>query len=89
VCAQIRMEAARDHLGQAKPAEEALGVPPYATQMALTQDVCKELVNKIAWTLGSVYARPYNNNRCLARAYAWDIAWKIIKDHGYPDKIAK
>jgi len=70
-------------------AEDALGVPPIEAQIALQQDVVKELVNKIAWTLGSVYRRNYSSMRTPARAYAWRIVKQVIKDHGYPDKIAK
>lgn len=70
-------------------AEDALGVPPGEAQIALQQDAVKELVNKIAWTLGSVYRRNYSNMRTPARAYAWRIVKQVIKDHGYPDKIAK
>ena len=69
--------------------EGALGIPPIEAQIALQQDAVKELVNKIAWTLGSVYRCNYSNMRTPARAYAWRIVKQVIKDHGYPDKIAK
>jgi len=69
--------------------EDALGIPPVEAQIALHQDAVKELVNKIAWTLGSVYRRSYSNMKTPARAYAWRIVKQVIKDHGYPDKIAK
>ena len=69
--------------------EDALGINPYDSQIALQQDMVKELVNKIAWTLGSVYRRNYSNMRTPARAYAWRIVKQVIQDHGYPDKIAK
>lgn len=66
-----------------------LGLPPSETQLALQTDVVKELVNKIAWTLGSVYRESYSNMRSPARAYAWRIVKQVIKDNGYPSKIAK
>ena len=69
--------------------EDALGIPPIEAQIALQQDSVKELVNKIAWALGSVYRRNYSNMRTPARSYAWRIVKQVIKDHGYPDKIAK
>jgi len=69
--------------------ENPLGIPPSASQIALQQDVVKELVNKIAWTLGSVYRRSYSNMKTPAREYAWRIVKQVIKDNGYPDKIAK
>ena len=69
--------------------DSALGLPPHETQIGLQQDVVKELVNKIAWTLGSVYRKPYSNMRTPARLYAWRIVKQVILSHGYPDKIAK
>jgi len=69
--------------------EAALGVPAQQTQLALQMDVCKELVNKLAWTLGSVYRRNYSTVRAPARIYAWRMVLKILEDHGYPDKISK
>ncbi len=67
----------------------ALGTPSADTHLALQQDVCKELVNKIAWVLGSTYRVPYANMRTDARQYAWRIVKQVLKDHGYPSKIAK
>jgi len=69
--------------------ERPLGIAPHAAQIALQQDVVKELVNKFAWTLGSVYRRNYSNMKTPAREYAWRIVKQVIKDNGYPDKIAK
>lgn len=65
-----------------------LGVPPHEAQLTLQQDVVKELVNKIAWTLGSVYRQPYGNMRAPARTYAWGIVKQVLADHGYPSKIS-
>jgi len=70
-------------------AEEALGIPPDQAQLALQTDVCKEMVNKIAWVLGSTYRRNYSNMKTPARAYAWRIVKQVIKDQGYPEKIRK
>lgn len=70
-------------------ADAPLGIPPYEAQIALQQDIVKELVNKIAWTLGSVYRANYSNMRTPARAYAWDLVKRIIEDHGYPARIRK
>ena len=80
----------QEELPTAKPLDgDALGIPPLDTQLALQQDVCKEMVNKIAWVLGSTYRRSYSNMRNPARVYAWRIVKQVIKDHGYPDKIGK
>ncbi len=70
-------------------AELPLGIPPLDTHLALQTDCAKELVNKIAWVLGSTYRVPYANMRTDARQYAWRIVKKVIEDHGYPSKIAK
>ncbi len=71
------------------PLPEPLGLPEGETQLALQQDICKEMVNKIAWVLGSTYRRNYSNMKTPAREYAWRIVKQVIKDHGYPDKIRK
>jgi len=72
-----------------KLGESPLGIPPNEAQLALQQDVVKELVNKVAWTLGSVYRCNYSNMKTPARAYAWRIVKQVLKDNGYPGKIAK
>ena len=72
-----------------RPADDTLGIDALDTQLALQTDVCKEMVNKIAWVLGSTYRRPYSNMKNPARSYAWRIVKQVIKDHGYPDKIGK
>jgi len=68
---------------------DPLGVSPLDTHLALQTDIAKELVNKIAWVLGSTYRVPYANMRTEARQYAWRIVKRILEDHGYPSKIAK
>lgn len=69
--------------------EGALGIPPGDAQAALQQDAVKELANKIAWVLGSVYRKNYSNAKSPARVYAWRIVKQVLKDNGYPDKIGK
>jgi len=88
VCAQLRSNR-QGNLAPDETAEEHLGLPPEDTQIALQQDVVKELVNKVAWTLGSVYRTSYSNMRTPTRKYAWRIVKKILEDHGYPNKISK
>jgi len=89
VCAQVRNDPRTLTIPPPNPSDLPLGIPPSEAQIALHQDVVKELVNKISWTLGSVYRVNYSNLRTPARAYAWRIVKKIIEDHGYPVKIAK
>ncbi len=66
----------------------ALGLLPQETQAGLQQDMVKELVNKLAWVLGSTYRVPYSNQKSTARSYAWRIAKSVLRDHGYPSKIS-
>ena len=65
------------------------GISPSETHPALQTDVYKEIVNKIAWCLGSVYRVPYAGKRTAVRIYAERVARAVVRDHGYPVKIAK
>jgi len=89
VCAQLRTESPQLPSVGSSLTGTPLGIPPSEVQIALQQDVVKELVNKVAWTLGSVYRCNYSNMRTPARAYAWRIVKRILEDNGYPDKISK
>jgi len=64
-----------------------LGLPAEACQPALQSDAFKELVNKLAWALGSTYGTPYNNTRTQARVTAIEVATAVILAHGYPKTI--
>ncbi len=66
-----------------------LGIPPGDTQDALKADHYKELVNKIAWTLGTAYGQGYSSIHQPARKYAQGIVGAIIRDHGFPRSLAK
>jgi len=68
-------------------AAEMLGIEAAFTHPPLMQDCFKELVNKLAWTLGSVYRKPYSGVRSPARMYALEIARVVVQEHGYPQKI--
>jgi len=87
VCAQVRSDPELPPEGSVL-SDDPLGIPPHEAQIGLQQDVVKELVNKIAWTLGSVYRQNYSNMRTPARLYAWRIVKQTIRDHGYPSKIS-
>jgi len=64
------------------------GVPAAETVSALQTDAYQEIVNKIAWSLGSTYRIPYSNRRSAVRLYAQRIARAVVKAHGYPTKIS-
>ena len=70
-----------------KLAEGAFGISIVDTHPSLQTDVFKELVNKLAWVLGSTYRVPYSNPRSPARQYALRIVQAVIRDNGYPAKI--
>lgn len=89
MCAQVRKDRNPEVSTQIILGDYALGLPPHDSQLALQTDVVKELVNKVAWVLGSVYRRPYSNMRTPARTYAWRVVKQVIKDNGYPEKIQK
>jgi len=65
-----------------------LGIPAQECQPALQSDAYKEMVNKLAWAIGSCYDRPYNNTRTDARLAAIQLATGLVMAHGYPRKIA-
>jgi len=64
-----------------------LGIPATSTQLQLQTDAFKELVNKVAWALGSTYRRPYSNGRTVARQVASRLVARLILDHGYPAQL--
>lgn len=66
-----------------------LGIPAYSTQPALQGDAFKELVNKLAWALGSTYRLPYRNQRLAVRVLALELAKGVMVEHGYPAHIRK
>jgi len=70
-------------------AKSPLGIPPSDAQPALQKESFKELVNKLAWAIGSTYGRPYSNIRSVARTVAIALAKDVIRDHGYPGFIKK
>jgi len=81
-------DATRPRLPRPEP-PSAFGVPASQTHSALQTDAYKEIVNKISWCLGSVYRVPYAGKRTAVRLYAERIAQAVVRDHGYPSKIAK
>lgn len=68
--------------------ELAFGVSPADTHPALQTDCYKELVNKLAWALGSTYRVNYGSQKSPARQYAQRIVQAVLRDNGYPVKIS-
>ena len=83
----------RDQWGELLPqhsttlAPDPLGIPAQDTHPRLQSDAYKELVNKLAWVIGSTYQTPYAGNKTVCRTYARYLAADIIRDQGYPSKI--
>lgn len=65
----------------------AFGIPSQLAQPALQSDAFKELVNKIAWALGTTYHVPYANQRTVGRRWATELAKNTIASQGYPARI--
>lgn len=68
---------------------QMFGIPASDSQLSLQMDAHKELVNKLAWVLGSYFRVPYSGAKSTPRLYAQRIAKAVFRDHGYPRKIAK
>jgi len=71
------------------PVSDALGVPAHETNPAEQSDAFKELVNKLAWALGSTYRVQYGHVRTNCRKVAIEMAKIVVSDHGYPAHIQK
>ena len=66
-----------------------IGISVGDSHPALTTDVYKELINKIAWAIGSVYRVPYRNKTEPARELAQEFANQMIEAAGYPKHIGR
>ncbi len=58
---------------------EFVGSTPGETQLAFR----KELVNKLAWVLGSSYKKRYSGKTAPVTLYAQRMVSAILRDHGY------
>ncbi len=56
-----------------------VGETPGETQLKFR----KELVNKIAWVLGTAYGKTYSGKKSAVQAYAQRIVTATLRDHGY------
>jgi len=70
-------------------AEGSFGITAGNTQVGLQMEVYKELVNKLAWALGTVYGRSYSNKTTVARKLALQCASMVVSEVGWPDKIER
>lgn len=72
-------------VGSSLPA--SMGVPAEITHPALQTDAFKEIVNKLAWALGTTYRVPYSTPKSVCRQWALSLAKATVTHHGYPSKI--
>jgi len=61
-----------------------LGVPPGEIRPEVQSPVYVELINKLAWAIGTTYGVPYSSMRTLTREIATDLAKLLINSQGYP-----
>jgi len=64
-----------------------LGVPSAGLPPEARHDTLKELVNKLAWVLGSVYKKPYTNRTTPVRGLAITLAVAILDKQGFPEHL--
>lgn len=65
---------------------QPFGGAPSTVSPGVQQDVFKELINKLAWSIGSTYAVNYSARNATVVEYAKMCAHAIIRDHGYPPR---
>jgi len=63
--------------------EGAFGESPGWTPAEIQLSFNKELVNKVAWLIGTAYGKSYSNRRSPVKEYSYRIVKAIIRDHGY------
>lgn len=68
---------------------EPLGIPSSESILGFQTEVFKELINKLAWSLGSTYRVAYSNQRSDARQLAIAIAKLVVLKQGYPAYLKK
>ena len=69
--------------------DDTLGIPAQYTVPGDQSDCFKELVNKLAWAIGSTYRKPYRGRKSLVREEAIKVATSLIGRQGYPESIKK
>lgn len=69
--------------------EGSLGIHVEDTSLEWRHDRQKELINKVAWAVGTFYSVPYSARGSVAHGYAARIVRAVLRDHGYPGGLAK
>ena len=69
--------------------QDPLGVRAADTIPSLQTEAFKEIINKVAWAIGSSYRVPYRNPRTGARLLAITVASDLVSDQGYPRHVSR
>lgn len=64
-----------------------LGRPAASLTPEARHEALKELVNKIAWALGSTYRCPYTNRKTPTRLLAITLAASVLDRQGFPEHL--
>lgn len=68
---------------------DAIGIRGDLTIPKMQSGAFQELVNKIAWAIGSTYRVPYSSPRREPRRTALALAGQVLDDQGWPESIGK
>ncbi len=71
------------------PNRVRLGIPASETALGQQSDFFKELVNKMAWVLGTSYRCSYQRLDTESRLTALALANRVLSAHGYGAHLAK
>jgi len=71
------------------PADGPIGIPTGDTIPAMQTEFWKELVNKLAWALGTSYRVSYSSPRAEPRSTALILAQQVLSQHGYGSHLRK
>ncbi len=69
--------------------DDPVGIPGEESVPRLQPAAFAELVNKLAWALGSAYRVPYQRHSRDPRRFAINMAREFVKEHGWPKHTQK
>lgn len=68
---------------------QPMGIPSTDIDPRAHGSVWRELLNKMSWTIGSVYGVPYSRTDSEPRQQALVLARLLLADQGYPRDMKK
>lgn len=69
--------------------QEPMGISSEAIDPKSHGPVWRELLNKLSWTIGSVYGVPYSKTDSEPRKQSLVLARLLLEDQGYPRNMRK